>query len=170
VESVRPATTEDVAVVDALVHDFVAEQRALRGGRLWEATDGRALTADGAAARLIDDVDALVLLGCIDTVPVGVLLAGLTTAGDGPPLASVLGIYVEPGCRAVGVGSALLDAALVWAAEHRCRGIDATVLPGNRDGKNFFEMHGLAARAIRVHRPLTSPVDVDADAPQVGEG
>jgi GNAT superfamily N-acetyltransferase len=154
VESVRPATIDDLAVVDALVRDFVAEQRVLRGGRLWEATDGRALVADGALARLIDDPDALVLLGCLDAIPVGVLVAQLAAMDDGPPLAVVLGIYVEPDGREVGVGSALIDAAIVWTSAHRCRGIDATVLPGNRGGKNFFEMHGLVARAIRVHRTV----------------
>jgi GNAT superfamily N-acetyltransferase len=63
-------------------------------------------------------------------------------------------LYVEPDAREVGVGSSLIEDAIAWAQQHGCRGIDATVLPGNRDGKNFFEMHGLVARAIRIHRPL----------------
>jgi hypothetical protein len=32
--------------------------------------------------------------------------------------------------------------------------VDALVLPGHREGKNFFERFGLTARAIVVHREL----------------
>ena len=48
----------------------------------------------------------------------------------------------------------MLDQIFPWAAEHGCRGIDAIVLPGMRESKNFFEMFGLVARAIVVHRAL----------------
>jgi GNAT superfamily N-acetyltransferase len=154
VESVRPATAADDAVVEALVADFVAEQRSQRGGSLWAATDGRFLATPGGVTALLEDADVTVLLGCLDAVPVGLLVARLVAVGEGPPLASVLALYVEPDARQVGVGSALLDAAIAWAEGHGCCGIDATVLPGNRDGKNFFEMHGLVARALRVHREL----------------
>jgi hypothetical protein len=33
-------------------------------------------------------------------------------------------------------------------------GIEATALPGDRATKNFFETHGLVARALTVHRRL----------------
>ena len=52
------------------------------------------------------------------------------------------------------VGEAMLELILPWAKENDCRGIDALVLPGMRESKNFFEMFGLVARAIVVHRPL----------------
>ena len=153
-ESVRRATPDDLPVVVALAADFVAEQRAQRGGALWEATDGRALRSHDALARAVDDPTKLVALGCIDTVPVGLLVTHLEALDDGTPLAVVVALYVEPEGRKVGVGSALLEAAISWAAARGCGGIDATVLPGNRDGKNFFEMHGMVARAIRVHRAV----------------
>ena len=35
--------------------------------------------------------------------------------------------------------------------------MDSLALPGDRATKNFFETHGLVARAITVHRRLTDP-------------
>jgi GNAT superfamily N-acetyltransferase len=154
VESVRTATPEDLQAVVALATDFVLEQRLQRGGAMWEAQEGAALRSLDALRNAIDDPTSLVLLGCIDLVPVGLLLANLEALDDGTLVAVVRGLYVEPDAREVGVGTALLDAAIAWATAKGCRGIDATVLPGNRDGKNFFEMHGMVARAIRVHRTV----------------
>jgi hypothetical protein len=50
-----------------------------------------------------------------------------------------------------------MDEVIGWAQSHRCIGIDAMVLPGDRETKNFFEMFGLTARAIVVHRALEEP-------------
>jgi GNAT superfamily N-acetyltransferase len=132
--------------------DFVPSS-ASSGGAPWEAHDGAPLQPDALRAA-IDDPQRLVMIGCLDDVPVGILLADVEPLDDGSRVAAVRGLYVEPGGREVGVGSALLDAAIAWATASGCRGIDATVLPGNRSGKNFFEMHGMVARAIQVHRPV----------------
>jgi GNAT superfamily N-acetyltransferase len=153
-ESVRSATPDDLATVCDLAAQFVAEQRVQRGGELWHASEGGAIS-DGDALRVaVDDPTQLVLLGCIDEIAVGFLITRLDALDDGTLLAVVRALYVEPDAREVGVGSALLDAAIAWARAKGCRGIDATVLPGNRDGKNFFEMHGMVARSIRVHRAV----------------
>jgi GNAT superfamily N-acetyltransferase len=153
-ESVRDATSDDLAVVVALAEAFVTEQHAQRGGVVWAAQEGAALRHADDLAASIDDPRHLVLLGCIDDVEVALLLAHLEALPDDTTLAVVRCLYVDRDAREVGVGSALLAATVDWARRHRCRGIDAEVLPGNRDGKNFFEMHGLVARAIRVHRRL----------------
>jgi L-amino acid N-acyltransferase YncA len=63
-------------------------------------------------------------------------------------------IYVEPGARSVGVGEAILDLLIVEATERGAIGIEALALPGDRATKNFFETHGMVARAIIVHRRL----------------
>jgi GNAT superfamily N-acetyltransferase len=153
-ESVRTATPGDLAAVRDLAAQFVAEQAEQRGGAVWLASEGGAV-ADGDALRVaIDDPTQVVLLGRIDDVTVGLLVARLDALDDGTLLAVVRVLYVEPDAREVGVGAALIDAAIDWAAAKGCRGIDATVLPGNREGKNFFEQHGMVARAIRVHRPV----------------
>ena len=54
----------------------------------------------------------------------------------------------------VAVGEVVMDAAVAWARERGCFGIDSVALPGNRETKNFFERFGLTARAIVVHRVL----------------
>ena len=73
---------------------------------------------------------------------------------DGSQLAVIEALYVEPDARAVGVGEALIDVVEEWAKARGCSGLDALVLPGMRDSKNFFEAFGLTARAIVVHRDL----------------
>ena len=48
----------------------------------------------------------------------------------------------------------MIEKLLDWARQHKCEGVDSIALPGNRQTKNFFETHGLVARAITVHRRL----------------
>jgi GNAT superfamily N-acetyltransferase len=154
-ESVRSATPDDLHVVSSLAADFVDAQRDQRGGDVWEASEGGVLRQADALRIAVDDPTQLVLLGCIDAVAVGLLIARLDALDDGTLLAVVRALYVEPEARAVGVGSALLDAAVAWATAKGCRGIESSVLPGDRTGKNFFEMHGMVARAIRVYRRVS---------------
>jgi GNAT superfamily N-acetyltransferase len=154
VESVRAATADDLDVLATLLRAFVDEQRELRGGAIWAAQEGATLADEGSLRAAIDDHAQLALLGALDGVVVGALVAHLEVLDGGLRLAVVRALFVELGAREVGVGSALLDAAIAWAAAQGCGGIDATVLPGSRGAKNFFEMHGMVARAIRVHRAV----------------
>jgi ribosomal protein S18 acetylase RimI-like enzyme len=158
VESVRAATTDDLAPVIALVDEFVEEQRGLRGGRVWAALEAPRLAPEAVAAVLDDscapDGHHLVLLGCIDDAVVGLAVVAFDDLVGSAPLAVIRVLHVHPDAREVGVGSALLDAVVDAASQRRCSGVDATVLPGNRNAKNFFEMHGLVARAISVHRAV----------------
>ena len=110
-ESVRVASPDDLDAVTSLAKAFVAEQRQQRGGPMWLASDGAMLRADALRAS-VDDPTRLVLLGKIDDVPVGLLLAHLEALDDGSLLAVVRGLYVEIEARAVGVGTALLDAGV----------------------------------------------------------
>ena len=93
-------------------------------------------------------------VGLIGSVPVGLATAGLVVQHDGDLRAVVDLLYVEPEARAVGVGSAMMRSVRQWALEHGAAAIDAMVLPGDRASKNFFERHGLVARAITVRAPL----------------
>jgi ribosomal protein S18 acetylase RimI-like enzyme len=158
VESVRAATADDLALVVSLVDEFVDEQRAQRGGPIWAALEGPRLQPEAVAAALEDssapDGRHAVLLGCIDATVVGLALVEIHDIAGSSPLAVIRVLHVHPEAREVGVGSALLDEVVELANRRGCAGIDATVLPGNRNGKNFFEMHGLVARAISVHRAV----------------
>lgn len=154
-ESARPATPADTSTLAALLAAFVDEIRADRGGQLWATREARSLTDDGTIERALNDPNALVLAGCFDNSVVGCAIAALESLHDGSCLAVLRALYVDPAAREVGVGAAMLTAVIEWATAAGCRGIDSLVLPGNRTSKNFFEAHGLVARAIVVHRTLT---------------
>jgi GNAT superfamily N-acetyltransferase len=150
-EAARPATPEDLPEIEALHRVATGELRAERGGEVW-ARQTRRHDVDGSFD--LDDPAQLLLAGTIDDVVVGyarVLAEPLD--GDGE-LAVLTDIFVDPEAREVGVGEALLDAAIDWARRRGCIGIDSVALPGMRATKNFFEAAGLTARAIVVHKAL----------------
>lgn len=153
-EAARPATEDDVLRVLELTHELRAELADHRGGNLWHRThDPIEHTAPGLRSLLGYPEDCL-LVGCIDDSVVGYLLARAHTLADGSRLAKITELYVEPGAREVAVGEALANAALAWATEHGCVGMDATALPGDRAAKNFFETNGFVARSLTMHRSL----------------
>ena len=50
----------------------------------------------------------------------------------------------------------MMELMVSAARQAGAEGIDSLALPGDRATKNFFERFGLTARAIVVHRSLTS--------------
>lgn len=163
-EAARVAVDADVAAVAALCREAAAEMAVERGGRL--------LAGDGCPAepaevrireRLVSCAD-LVGVGTVDDVVVGALLARRTEAA-GRPVAAVDVLYVEPAARSIGVGEALVDLLIGWAAEGGCDGVDVPALPGMRETKNFFEGAGFVTRLLVMHRPLAPAGDVGAVSP-----
>lgn len=154
-ETARVATVDDLGALVSMATAAVDEQRDGRGGPLWARREARRDPAATLAAAL-DDPDQLVLVGCLDAVPAGYGVVRRETLDDGAGLAVVDDVYVDPAARGVGLGEALMDAMVDWARQHGCVGIDALALPGNRATKNFFETFGLTARAIVVHRDLST--------------
>ena len=150
-EEARRATAEDLPAIVDLYRAATAELRQERGGEMWAVTTGRDGEPD---LRLDDDDGLLVLAGTFAGTVVGYARVEQHDLPDGSGLAVLTDVYVEPAAREVGIGEALLDAAIAWARERQCRGMDSIALPGMRDTKNFFEAAGLVARAITVHRSL----------------
>ena len=99
------------------------------------------------------------MVGTVDGAVVGYGVIRLVALHDGAVLGRVTDIYVTPEARGVGVGEAMMDELLDWARGRGCVGVDSLALPGDRDTKNFFETHGLVARAITVHRALADRTD-----------
>lgn len=154
-EAARPADAKDLGSVAALVRQAIAELRPQRGGDVWSTREARQEPVeDLLTAALLDDEHG-VFVGTIDDVIVGYAVVHVETLRDGRVLGVVDDVYVEPDARGVGVGEALMDQVIEWATGKGCFGLDAMVLPGNRDAKNFFERFGLTARAILVHRSLS---------------
>jgi ribosomal protein S18 acetylase RimI-like enzyme len=121
---------------------------------MWSLADGLDEPVARSFQELIDDPDAMVLIGEIEDVPFGFLVAKvepLLAQAEGEKLGSIRLIFVEPEAREVALGETMRDAVL---EELRSRGItkfDAHVLPGHRLAKNFFEAGGFSARSIVMH-------------------
>ncbi len=153
-EGARRAAEADVASVAGLAEEATAEMAPLRGGAVWSRLEAR---PDPQLETLLRDLrsdDALVVVGTIDDAVVGYGAVRLVALHDGSTLGRVSDIYVLPDARGVGVGEAMMEMLMAWAARRGCIGVDSLALPGDRNTKNFFETHGLVARAITVHRKL----------------
>ena len=153
-EAARPAVLDDLPRIVELAEGAKAELAPLRGGSVWSRLEGRAAPVQTSLAAALADPEQLCLVGCIDDYIVGYSVSRRVTLHDGATLAMVEDLYVEHPFRAVGVGEALMETILEWAAARGCEGVESLALPGDRDTKNFFETFGLVARMIRVFRPL----------------
>lgn len=156
VPSVRPAEERDLGELVRLHGLARRHVAAERGGAILL---GREVRPEPVEESLLDDVrsdDRIVIIGSLGSAPVGLAVAELVALHDGSLVAHISELFVEPEARGVGVGNALMQHLAAWADERDCDGIGSTVLPGDRASKNFFEAHGLVARAIVVHRDLRS--------------
>ena len=153
-EGCRRAEPGDLPVLEALAELAVEEMSPLRGGSVWSRREARrAPMAEGFRADLADP-DVCVAVGAIDGTVVGYGTVRVEPLHDGDPIGRVDDLYVMPDARGVGVGESIINHLTDWAAGRGCVGLDSLALPGDRHTKNFFETHGLVARAIIVHRKL----------------
>ena len=153
-EGARHAAEADIASVAGLAAQATAELSELRGGRVWSQLEARPDPQLKSLARDLQAEDALVVVGTIDDAVVGYGAIRLVKLHDGSTVGRVSDIYVLPDARGVGVGEAMMELLMAWAGRRGCIGVDSLALPGDRNTKNFFETHGLVARAITVHRTL----------------
>lgn len=154
VEGARGAAAADIAGVAGLAAQAAAELSELRGGSVWSRLEARPDPQLESLTRDLQADDALVVVGTIDGAVVGYGAIRLVELHDGSTVGRVSDIYVLPDARGVGVGEAMMELLMAWAGRRGCIGVDSLALPGDRNTKNFFETHGLVARAITVHRAL----------------
>lgn len=148
----RRASPDDLDTLMGLYRGLEAEQTSLKA--MWPLADALAEPADAAMKEALADPETAVFIGTIDEYPLGFLTIRseplLPQAGE-ERVASIRFVYTDHEARGVGVGEAMIEAAL---AEFRQRGFtrfDAHVLPGHRFAKNFFESAGFAARSIVMY-------------------
>jgi GNAT superfamily N-acetyltransferase len=157
VEAVRkaePGDVQDLVALAAACEQALVDQR---GGLLLLAHHRPSLAGafeTEAFAALLADATRLTLVGTIDDVVMGMALGRIETLRDGDRLGQLDGCYVDPGARAVGLGHLLIDSLMAWFEAERCIGADGIALPGDRDGKNFFESAGFKARLLVMHRAI----------------
>ena len=145
----RHAAVEDLALVGQLVELARLDRLNERGGVVLERLDPRPVVDH---ARITHD-RVLLALGLYADVAFGFAHAEVIDVDDASTV-HLYDIFVEPEARGVGIGEALLEMVFEWARTKGAGAIDSVVLPGNREGKNFFERFGLVARAIHVYRAL----------------
>ena len=157
VESVRPARGSDAAVWRELMGLLVASSRDHRGR---QETDMDSWTL-GPSGPPLDDLGALlahpssvVLMGCLDAVPVALAVAEIGKPAEGERTGYLYLCFVEEGARQVGLGRLLVDEVLTVLRESGCTSVDGWALPGDRATKNQFESAGFKARLITMHRKL----------------
>ena len=149
----RSAAKDDIPLMLRILGEAEDEIEKWRGGKvLWESRPPDSL-AELLAKCLARD-DMLCLLGTLDDVPVGIGLATQAKLANGDPMAKIQIFYVLKGARGVGAGAAIMAELAVWAETKGCIGLDAAALPGDRNTKNFFESHGMSARALTLFKQL----------------
>lgn len=158
-EGARRAVEADIASVAGLAAQATAEMSQLRGGTVWSRLEARPEPQLESLVRDLRGDDALVVVGTIDEAIVGYGAIRLVELHDGSTVGRVGDIYVLPDARGVGVGESMMELLMAWAGRRGCIGVDSLALPGDRNTKNFFETHGLVARAITVHRTLADAAE-----------
>ena len=149
----RLADKNDISVASALLHDAEAEIERWRGGNLlWQDRPSGEI-AD-LLAKCLDRDDMLCVIGTLDDVAVGIGLVARTQLANSDPIAKIHILYVLKDARGVGIGEAMMAALSEWSQAKGCNGMDATALPGDRSTKNFFESHGMSARALTLSKQL----------------
>jgi GNAT superfamily N-acetyltransferase len=121
---------------------------------MWSLTDARQEPVEPRIEKEINEPETLTVVGEYDGVGVGYAVAVLRSANDTRTFVQVIDLFTMMQARHVGVGEAMMNLCIQWAKEHSAFAIDAAVLPGTRDAKNFFEDFGLTARALTVSLKL----------------
>jgi len=119
--------------------------------RMWPRADGLRAPIRQSLVDAIADPRAHVVLGTIDAIPFGFLLAREEQTLDGETIGSIRLVFTEFDARGVGVGEAMRDLVLAALRQKGVVRFDAHVLPGHRLAKNFFEAGGFSARTIVMH-------------------
>jgi GNAT superfamily N-acetyltransferase len=151
VELARPARAEDRQACTLLLSQALVAAESMRGGA--------ALVGDATTVTLLDhwtepgDTTHL-LVGEYEGVVVGLLAVTASPGPRGLTNGLIECCYVETGARGVGVGTALMDAAVAWCTERGCSGVDALALPGDRTTKQRLEAAGFSARLLTLSRRL----------------
>lgn len=152
-ESVRLATSADVAELTRLLTDAMAGTPTQRGGRL----SGFPQRHIRPEVRILDALQIetqTAFVGLLEEHHVGIALVTIVDNMPGGLLARVEELYVEPDAREVGIGELLLDACTQWARAKGCSGIEVEALPGARSAKNLAERSGFTARLLTLYRKL----------------
>ncbi len=144
----RDASEDDLTGIAELYASFAEEQAALRP--LWREAEGLGDPIEVALSKLI--AGGAVTVGAIGHAVVGFLVTGeRPLVDDSRPVGLIRYVYTEPDARGVGVADEMFKHGVGKLKERGIEAFDATVSPGHREAKNFYEAHGFSARSITMH-------------------
>jgi ribosomal protein S18 acetylase RimI-like enzyme len=120
------------------------------------------LPADGAARWLKAQLPMLGKLCCVACAWEGDVLlgfcAGMVRVGPAhlgsPRTGAITHIHVAPAARGRGLGRALFEASAAWFREKDLQAIELEVLPGNAEGRAFWDALGFGVHHVVMHRSL----------------
>jgi GNAT superfamily N-acetyltransferase len=144
---VRRATNSDALELDRLQALAREALEPVRGGAL-RLAECPAVT-DWPS--LISEVDSAVFVGTLLDSVVSYLALDVSRSKN---RGIVTHAFVEPGARELGLGDAMLEAAIAVVRDAGLAGIEAIALPGDRETKNMYERAGLTARKLTVYKAL----------------
>ena len=151
-EGARRADAIDRPRCAALLEEALGLAHTMRGGT---TLAGAASAPNLLDAWLAAGSDTAVFVGLIDDAVVGLLAVTTFSRPDRTGASGRIECcYVEEGARGVGVGTALLEAAVAWCRDHGCADIDSPALPGDRLTKQRLEAAGFTARLLTLNRRL----------------
>lgn len=148
----RPATSDDITVLVELYRGLQTEMTALHP--MWPLADGLPEPVETSLKGLVDDPEAIVMIGELDGYPLGFIVArveDILPQAEGEKVGSIRLIYVEPDAREIAIGEEMRDQVIDRLRQRGISKFDAHVLPGHRLAKNFFEAGGFSARAIVMY-------------------
>jgi GNAT superfamily N-acetyltransferase len=150
-ELARPALAADRQACTRLLSQALVAAASMRGGAalVGDASPVTLLerwTEPGAAAHLV--------VGEYEGVVVGLVAVTAAPAAGVGQRGLIECCFVETAARGVGVGTALMDAAVAWCSGLGCSDVDALALPGDRSTKQRLEAAGFSARLLTLTRRL----------------
>ncbi|MGH8912745.1 MAG: GNAT family N-acetyltransferase [Acidimicrobiia bacterium] len=148
----RDATPDDAGLLIDLYRSLETEMTALHPA--WPRRDGLAEPIDESLAKALADPGTLIVVGEVEDVPVGFILAGIEQSlpqAEHEEVGVIRLIFTDFDAREIGVAEAMRDQVMDVLRGRGITKFDAHVLPGHRLAKNFFEAGGFSARSIIMY-------------------
>ncbi|MFM8522437.1 MAG: GNAT family N-acetyltransferase [Acidimicrobiaceae bacterium] len=102
---------------------------------------------------MIADKSINTFVAGVDKAVMGYLVAKLSQTKSGK-IATIEQVFVTKDARNVGIGDALVSAAIAWAKAESRVALDGFWLAGDRETKNLLERSGLVGGFITVTTDL----------------
>ncbi|MGH8916233.1 MAG: GNAT family N-acetyltransferase [Acidimicrobiia bacterium] len=148
----RRAAPDDLPSLLRLYRSLETEMTALHP--MWPLADGLPEPVESSFRGLLDDPEAVVVVGELDGYAFGFVVArveDILPQAHGEKIGSIRLVFVEAEAREVALGETMRDYVMDLLRQRGISKFDAHVLPGHRLAKNFFEAGGFSARSIIMH-------------------